>query len=196
MYIWSILVLVILILLIVFAIKYKKGLVYVKSNIDNTYYSVRDLPDKQLASDKLALLKRDMTKIIDYVYTNMSKYPEYEEYIKQLHNNTTHGIKLSENVEGDIYTSYSLNKGEELVFCLRSKRKETFNELHDENLLCYVTIHELAHIACPEYNHTPLFKKIFTFLANVSIEVGVYKKIDFDNHPMEYCGMEVAHSIV
>ena len=57
------------------------------------------------------------------------------------------------------YTSYSINKGEELSFCLRSK---STGKLHDINLLMYVAVHELAHTACPETGHTPLFNKIFT----------------------------------
>ena len=86
-----------------------------------------------------------------------------------------------------------MNKGEELVFCLRSKEDKHF---HDINLIMYVMVHELAHIACPEYGHTPLFNKIFTFLLKICIKIKLYKKIDFDTNPTEYCGMTVTSSII
>ena len=54
-------------------------------------------------------------------------------------------------------TSKKINKGEEIVFCLRSIPD---NKLHNINELMYVAIHEIAHVGCPEIGHTSLFKKI------------------------------------
>ena len=90
-------------------------------------------------------------------------------------------------------TSYSVNKGEELVFCLRSKRNK---QMHNINLLMYVAIHEISHIACPEIGHTPLFKNIFSFFTNKAIELGLYKLHDYSLDPVEYCGMTLNSSIV
>ena len=57
-------------------------------------------------------------------------------------------------------------------------------------------LHEIAHIACPEYGHTPLFNSIFAFLTREAVEMGLYEKIDFQNNPVEYCGMMVNSSII
>jgi len=81
-----------------------------------------------------------------------------------------------------------------LVFCLRSKNNKM--KLHDINLMMYVVLHEISHIACPEYGHTDLFKKIFSFLTNVAINIGIYKRIDFKINPSEYCGLTITNSIV
>jgi hypothetical protein len=87
-----------------------------------------------------------------------------------------------------------VNKGEQIVFCLRSKRSR--NKLHDLNLLMYVAIHECAHVACPSFGHGAEFKKVFAFLTKVAIEIGIYQKIDFNNKPVEYCGLVITDSII
>ena len=79
---------------------------------------------------------------------------------------------MSESPSDAKYTSYSVNKGEELVFCVRSKKT---GKIHDLNLLMYVALHEIAHIACPEQGHTPLFKKIFAFLTEQALKLKLYK---------------------
>src|SRR5438445_471854 len=82
----------------------------------------------------------------------------YNIYIEQLKERMSNVI-ISESSENNGYTSYSINKGEQIVFCLRSKKDN--NHLHDLNLLMYVALHEMAHVACPEIGHTDLFKEIF-----------------------------------
>jgi hypothetical protein len=171
--------------------KYK--VVYVKSTVDNQEYLVRDLPDKQQAADLLANVKANMMKLTNYVYANKdTKYVEYKSYIEQLYTGMQK-VVIHESDEDNDYTSYSINKGEQIVFCIRSKYT---GQLHDINLIMYVAIHEMAHVACPEYGHTPLFKKIFAFLITVAIQLGIYKKVDFHNHPVEYCGLIITESIV
>ena len=85
-------------------------------------------------------------------------------------------------------TSYTINKGEKIVICLRSK---LLSEIHDINTIMYVVIHELAHVACPEFGHTPLFKKIFIFLLKESYKINIYTPIDYRKKPQDYCGMTI-----
>jgi predicted metal-dependent hydrolase len=189
------LLLFIFILSVIAIIKLEKSEVkYVKSNIDGKEYLVRDVPDKQEASDLLAKLKQNMFKLRDHLLQNKSneKYKEYSEYIDQLNKRITN-VVINESTPDSTYTSYSVNKGEQIVFCLRSKYDSS---LHDLNLLMYVAIHELAHVACPEYGHTDLFKKIFAFFSNISIKINIYEKIDFPGDPTEYCGMIISESII
>jgi hypothetical protein len=49
----------------------------------------------------------------------------------------------------------------------------------------------MAHIACPEYGHTPLFYTVFKFLLKVAVEIGIYKSIDYRINPQNYCGMTI-----
>ena len=167
--------------------------VYVQSTVDDNFYRVRDLEDKQIASDMLAKIKKNILTLTTYLYENKEDYPEFEPYIEQL-NNKIKNVVVVESPENSIYTSYSVNKGEQIVFCLRSRKVK--NKLYQLNLLMYVVLHEMAHVACPEYNHTPLFKKIFAFLTIMAIRLGLYHKIDFYNNPVEYCGLLITDSII
>lgn len=170
----------------------RRNATYVKSLNDNNYYLVRKLHDKQEAADLLALIRGNIIKISENSIKEYTSEPYYN-YMKTLFDKTKN-IRITENIYNNKYTSYSVEKGEELVFCLRSKLLE--NEIHDINLLMYVVIHELAHIACPEYGHTPLFKDIFAKLTKLSIKIGVYKRIDFNITPEEYCGIQITDSII
>ena len=109
------------------------------------------------------------------------------QYIKNLVSRTK-DIIIMETGADEKYTSYTVNKGERIVFCLRFK---VINTIHDINTLMYVVIHELAHIGCPEYGHTPLFKEIFKFLLIQSSKIGIYTPIDYRKNPQNYCGMEI-----
>lgn len=171
-----------------------KDAVYVKSNIDNNMYLVRDLEDKQDAADMLAKLRKRMDILVLHLYENKNKtYKDYKKYIKQLKRRLK-SSEIAESSEDSVYTSYSVNKGEEVVFCLRSKKVK--NKMHDINLMMYVVLHELAHVATPEYGHTALFKKNFAFLTNTAIDLNIYTKIEFTEKPKEYCGLTITDSIV
>lgn len=172
---------------------HNNDVVYEKSELDENEYLVRNMEDKQNASNLLAELKKNIMSLSEYLYTNKEKYPEYSAYIDQLHEKVQN-TEIMETSENTTYTSYSVNKGEKLVFCLRSKLLH--NEFHDTNLIMYVVLHEISHVACPEYGHGELFKKIFSFITNVAIEQKMYKKIDFEKIPTEYCGLVITDSIV
>ena len=190
-------IIIILILFLIFYNLINTEVKYVKSNIDNKEYLVRDLDDATQAAALLSNLKRRMIKVTEHLYKNKdSIYSENKDYIDNLYKKVKKGVVISENSSETNYTSYSVNKGEELVFCLRSRKKDKNNEFHDLNLLTYVLLHEMAHIACPEYGHTPLYNRIFGFITTVAIQIGEYNKIDFYQNNTEYCGMTITSSIV
>jgi predicted metal-dependent hydrolase len=167
---------------------------YIKSDVDGNYYLVRNTDDKTQAANMLAKIYQDILKLSDYLETNKNNYKEYKEYIELLHKKAP-SIILVESTQDSAYTSYSVNKGEQIVFCLRTKR--TGNEIHDYNLVLYVVLHEISHVACPIYdNHGPLFRKIFAFLTKEAINIGIYKRIDFNSKPENYCGMDITDSII
>lgn len=189
-----ILIFFLLLTIVIIYIKYQNNdVIYVRSDIDNEYYLVRDLNDKQQASNMLAKIKQNIIIISDYLFSNKNKYIEYQPYITQLHEKIKNVIVM-ESSKDSVYTSYSVNKGEQIVFCLRSRKIK--NQLHKLNLLMYVVLHEISHVACPEYGHTNLFKKIFSFITSVAIDIGLYKKIDFVRDPTEYCGLTITDSII
>ncbi len=166
----------------------------VKSDIDNASYLVRDLPDKQQASNMLAKIKLNINTLTKYLSDNKTKFTKYVKYIEQLESRIKNS-EILESSDNGIYTSYSVNKGEQLVFCIRFRKSET-GKLHDLNMLMYVVLHEMAHVACPEIGHTELFKDIFAFLTTEAMNIKLYKYIDFRKNSQEYCGLTISDSII
>lgn len=186
-----ILLLLFVIIAIIFIKLHKKDAVYVKVNDDS--YLVQDTESKIKSAKILATIKQNIDTLTEHMYEHKDgKYKEYKPYIDQLANRIRY-TKISEASPDSGYTSYSVNKGEEIVFCLRSKKN---NSYHDLNILMYVVLHEISHVACPEYGHTQLFKDIFAFFAKVAVEQSLYTKIDFKSTPTEYCGLTITESII
>lgn len=171
-------------------------MVYTKSDIDDTHYLVRNVTDKQEASNTLARIRQNVIKLSDYLYLNINdgNIKKYKKYVIRLHQKVR-DIVLLESEQDSIYTSYSVNKGEQIIFCLRSRK--TRDNLHDINLMMYVVLHEISHVACPIYdNHGPLFREIFSFIATSAVNIGLYKKINFAINNTEYCGLNITDSII
>ena len=163
-----------------------------KSSVDGNEYLVRELPDAVEAANVLALLRKNMITLTENLYSNKEKYKDYAQYIDTLHNKITR-VVINESSPNSSYTSYSINKGEQMVFCVRSK---TNNRIHDLNLLMYVALHEMSHVASPTYGHDDQFKKVFAFLTTKAIELNLYNKIGFKSLPTEYCGLIISESII
>jgi hypothetical protein len=190
-----IIILAFVLIYIYFLSDYKSdGIILEESFIDGEKYWVRNLEDKSSAANTLANIKINMEKLINHLKNNIDAYKDDENstYIKNLIERTKE-INIMETPGDEKYTSYTVNKGEKIYFCLRSK---VLNEIHDMNTLLYVVIHEMAHVACPEYGHTPLFYSIFRFLLQVSIKIGIYKDVDYRFKPQEYCGMTINEYIL
>lgn len=191
------LIVLIITLLIIFNITHintNYEVIYVTSTLDHNTYLVKNYKDSQLAANLLARIFFNIKYLANHLYENRTKdtYVEYKPYIEKLHNNLSQTI-ISENVDNQKYTSYTINKGEKIIFCIRSRKN---NKLHDINILMYVALHEISHIACPEINHTELFKKIFAFITNEAIDLNIYQYENFKLVPKEYCGLNIDDSIV
>jgi predicted metal-dependent hydrolase len=146
----------IIIFVYIFIYLNKNNFIYIESN-SGVSYLVQKSDNKQEKANLLDKLMKNLFLLKNHLVENINKYPDIEKYIQQLNRNFNENrTAVYETDPKTKLTSYSVNKGEELSFCLTSKKT---NELHDVNLLMYVAIHELSHIACPEIGHGPLFKK-------------------------------------
>jgi predicted metal-dependent hydrolase len=172
----------------------KNKLTIVEASDNGMKLMVYNDKDKRKSADLLAEIIKRMFMLRNTLINEKNKYPEYKQYIELLEENLTEErTKIYENDPNSDLTSFSVNKGEELAFCLKSKRN---GQIHEANLLIYVALHEMAHIACPEIGHGDLFKKIFRFLTLKAIDMGIYQKVDYNQSPVEYCGMVLSSSIV
>jgi hypothetical protein len=159
----------------------------VKSNIDGQMYKVRDMPDKQAAADLMAKTRLKMKKLKLYVE---DKFPDKPQ-VKQLAKNfDADAHRLGESTPDDEFTSFSVNKGESVQFCLR-QREGSNESLVDENVIMFVAIHEMGHIITPTVGHGPDFWNNFAWLLEQAETLGVYTPQNFSMHPVAYCGMKI-----
>lgn len=190
-----IVIIIIFILAIIFFNLMNKNVTYVRSDVNAERYLVRDDENKQAAADMLGSIWTDMCKLRDHLYKNKKQNKVMEKHIEQLNRRMQNSV-ISESDINSVYTSYTVNKGEEIVFCIRSRANGTRGDIHDKNLLMYVAIHEMAHVGCPEEGHTPLFTRIFEFFASEAVKIGIYKYDDYYENPVEYCGMNVTDTVL
>ena len=177
--------------------------IYIKINNDNNLLNIKFKTNTFIINKDEYKIEKSLllSKIIENMYylknhlvKNINNFNEYFEYINLLDKNFTKSRTIIYETNSDSnFTSYSVNKGEQLSLCLKNKRD---GQLHDLNLLMYVAIHEMSHFACPEIGHGHLFHKIFKKFIEESIKIKIYNYIDFNNYPVEYCGMLINTSII
>ena len=166
---------------------YSNEITSIKSNIDNNEYIVRNREDKEEAANMLAKIRQKLENLIDSM---KQKYPN-DEAVQRM-SRKFNADNISESGKSSQYTSYSVNKGEKIVFCIRQKdEKESFVDI---NTITFVSIHELAHIMTKSVGHTDEFWNNFKRLLNEAIKMGIYTKEDYSSNPREYCGIKVTDS--
>lgn len=166
---------------------YMGRLEVVKSTVDGREYLVQSLPDKQAAADLLAQIRAHMNTLMTHL---LKMFPEDERTLALQKN--FHSDRISEGAENEKYTSYSVNKGEKIVFCLRAKNAS--KQLMDLNTMVFVALHEVAHVASKEVGHTQEFWDNFRWLLEEAIQIGVYREQDFRSKPVPYCGIMITDS--
>ena len=174
-----------IVIIIIYIIhNYRKDVSYIKSRLDDNQYKVYDLKYKQLAADTLAKTRYKLTSIC----LNLKKdYPRDERVNRLIEKFDPDNIVESE--PGSKNTSYSINKGEKMVLCLRSRDGK--DRIVKENIITFVALHELAHIMTVSVGHTKEFWDNFEFLLKEAIKYGYYTDIDFSQTPYEYCGVKI-----
>lgn len=160
-----------------------KGEPFLNDLVKENGYTIRNLPDKSEAVNKLNNLNN---KIMILIKKLKEKYPD-DSRVQRLVNRYKPSI-LSELPGGSNNTSYSVNKGDKLVVCMRSKKDNSF---HDDNTIFFVVLHELAHIMTTSIGHKPEFWDNFRFLLKNAIEFNLYNYQDFNSEPQKYCGIKI-----
>jgi hypothetical protein len=89
-------------------------------------------------------------------------------------------------------TSYIENKGNKIALCIRKKRPPHY--FHNINLLMFVLLHELAHIANLSYGHETDYWKTFKWLLLKSAKYNIYEAVDYSKYPENYCGTVVTYN--
>jgi hypothetical protein len=167
---------------------YNPSLIYVKSSLDNRTYIVRNLLDKQEAADTLAKVRRRMEELVERFKEKFGRKDARVNLMASRFNSN----EIREAIPRKNQTSYSINKGERVVICLRSRDKQ--ETLVDVNTLVFVAFHEMAHIMTISIGHKTEFWENFRFILAHAIEWKLYDPVDYKKTPKPYCGIKISES--
>jgi hypothetical protein len=160
-----------------------------KSTIDGREYRVRDLPDKQRAADLLATLRMKLATLTDSL---AQAFPNKPQVVRLQQNFKADPNRFLESTPDAEHTSYSVNKGESVHFCLR--QRDGSEQLVNTNIMMFVALHEMAHMITESIGHEPEFWNNFGWLIRQAESRGLYTPTDFKSHPVMYCGVTITDS--
>ncbi len=162
------------------------GFVHVRSAVDGRTYRVLKKPDSQQASDALARLCNSLGQLCIHM---LAKYPRSRGAMRLY--DRFNPASVSEGAYDTQHTSFSINKGEKIVFCIR----HSDGSLVDPNTLMYVAIHELAHVMTREVGHGKAFWRNMQWLVREAADRGLYRVVDYTGSPARYCGIKINSSV-
>jgi hypothetical protein len=157
-----------------------------RSNVDGRTYRVRDLPDKQYAADLLAKLRLNLATLMDQLTQAFPNKPQVQRLVQNFKADPSRFLESTPDAE---HTSYSVNKGEKVHFCLR--QRDGSEKLVDNNIMMFVAIHEMAHMITQSIGHEPEFWNNFGWLLREAESRNLYTPTDFKSHPVTYCGVQI-----
>jgi hypothetical protein len=154
---------------------------------------VQDLPGKDEAAERIAKVKQNIQKIV-----SLYKQDEYvSDKPTQLLVERYRPDSILENSVTSKDTSYSENKGQKIVICLRDKNDPPAYPFVDMNTVMFVVLHEMAHLMTAELSsgkHTPEFWANFRRLLEDASRIGIYTPVNYSKSPVDYCGMKITDS--
>jgi hypothetical protein len=154
---------------------------------------VQDLPGKDEAAERIAKVKENIQKVV-----SLYKQDEYvSDKPTQLLVERYRPDSILENSVTSKDTSYSENKGEKIVICLRDKNDPPAYPFVDMNTVMFVVLHEMAHLMTAELSsgkHTPEFWANFRRLLEDASRIGIYTPVNYAKSPVDYCGMKITDS--
>lgn len=155
------------------------------SALSGTKYRVAsEYKDQVDAANLLDTLNSRAKKLISYLQETQPN----ASYTQNLENR--YRSNIVENRQGNLAnTSYVIDKGEKIAMCLRINGR-----LHDINILTFVFIHELAHIAIDAYGHPAEFWQTFKILLDAATAIKIYKPINYSKSPEDYCGLSIYYN--
>lgn len=176
---------IIIIIYLIYNTYFSENLEKMVSTVDNREYLVQPKEDAHEAANLIAQIRAKISLLVEHLIKSNSHSDPRIIMLKKNYNPNN----FKEGVDNPEYTSYSINKGEKIVLCLRNK-----NKLVDINTMIFVVLHEVAHIATEDIGHTEDFWANFRWILEESMNIGIYIKQEFDKKPVEYCGMTITSS--
>ena len=161
------------------------------SGPDGQHYEMQNLPNKEKAVEIMAAIRANLVKLHEYYKTtpNVAQEPPVARFVARFSSDV-----FVENDMASPDTSYSENKGQKIVVCLRDKTRAPEYPLIDQNTIMFVMLHEMAHLMTETIGHTQEFWSNFKRILQDAIQLGIYHPVNYAQRPTPYCGMTITDS--
>jgi len=158
---------------------------------DGQTYEMQNLPNKETAVVLMAKIRANLSKL--HAYYRDTPTVNQEPPVKLFCSRFSTDV-FSENDMQSPDTSYSENKGQKIVVCLRDKTNPPQYPLIDENTVMFVMLHEMAHLMTESIGHTQEFWTNFKRILQDGMQIGIYAQVNYARQPTAYCGMTITDS--
>jgi hypothetical protein len=159
------------------------------SQVDGMKYRIhKQHTDHQLAADTLATINGKIIDILRMLRNN-NKQNQAVELLLSRYNPDNLIENSPHDPDGD--TAYSLDKGQTIALCLREVDS---NDIHDMDILMFVALHEMAHVAVNVLDHPLEFWSTFKFLLEEAELANIYISSNYGLNPQYYCGLKVNYN--
>tara|TARA_B110000908_G_C10117841_1_gene386200 strand:- start:187 stop:762 length:576 start_codon:yes stop_codon:yes gene_type:complete len=186
-YIYGLVLFIVIASALIFIQSINNELTYYVSTVDNKKYLVRNDDRKHESANYMARVQKKIYILLEHMKSNYGDDGRVQRLLQKYNSDN-----ICESMKNSIYTSYSVNKGEKIVICIKEKDKE--ETFIDMNTTVFVVIHEIAHIMTKSVGHNKDFWDNMKFLLENSIKLGIYTKEDYKNAPKKYCGIMITDS--
>ena len=166
-----------------------KNLIELRSMKDGNTYHVQNLPDKQSACELMATIRENLDTLITHYKEDPASMADPR--VKVMVDRFKPNNMVENDLESDS-TSYSENKGEKIVVCIRDKAPPY--RFVDDNTVMFVLLHEMAHLMTTTVGHTPEFWTNFKRVLHDAVQCGIYTSVNYTKTPTAYCGMTITDS--
>ena len=168
---------------------------------DRCYHVVEKFNKNEEAGEHLARLNLFNLRLMKYLRTKYvyEDIPlKWESYDPSYYRDLTLRLlsnynpsALTENAPATSEnTSYVEDKGKVFAVCLREKLSGN-NLFHNDNLLQFVAMHEMAHLATKSIGHEPEFWINFKILLKNAKDAGLHEPVDYAKYPENYCSLNI-----
>lgn len=156
---------------------------------DGHQYEMQNLPNKEGAVAMMSEIRTALTKLFNHYKSEpaLAADPPVRRFLERF----TPDVFI-ENDMGSKDTSYSENKGQRVVVCLRDKTKPPQYPLIDKNTVMFVILHEMAHLMTETIGHTQEFWTNFKRILGDAVSIGIYHPVNYAHQPTPYCGMTIS----
>ena len=188
----SVIFCIILFIVLYFSITYynNRNHTYVKAD-DGNQYRVQITEDNKESANLLSDAITRVKTLLDHLKKSESQDIRTKTLLSRFNPDNITENDPQEMKSG--VTSYTVNKGEKIVVCLRQRN----NDFVEINTLMYVIIHELAHICdLTSQQHDEKFWNNFEWLLEHAVNIGIYNYVDYSKDEEPYCGMNITSNVL